>query len=187
MHAQNAMLINGRKRPFNFHSVQLISSSLNLSYSIHFELRPLSASLAYLLIYQFDEQPPLTEFHGFRYLCRAGQRKCTAINAHLRLCLDLDREGIYTHFLDNTQTPNHHSIVYGIRELTRAESDQFCVTQAQDAPSSFDNQPAEFTSNYEIRYYQSGCFYLDSNNNWQSDGLTVRTDEDHPLPKTRLE
>jgi hypothetical protein len=30
-----------------------------------------------------------------------------------------------------------------------------------------------FTSNYELRIYTSGCYYLDTNNNWQSDGLVV--------------
>ena len=30
-----------------------------------------------------------------------------------------------------------------------------------------------FTSDYEIRTYTSGCYYLDSNNHWQSDGLIV--------------
>ncbi|CAF1374537.1 unnamed protein product [Adineta ricciae] len=35
------------------------------------------------------------------------------------------------------------------------------------------NQSRKFTSDYQIRLYQSACFYLDSDNNWQSDGLVV--------------
>jgi len=35
------------------------------------------------------------------------------------------------------------------------------------------NERFNFTSNYELRIYTSGCYYLDSNNNWQSDGLLV--------------
>jgi hypothetical protein len=70
---QNAMLINGKKRVFNFHSVPLTHSARNLSYSIHFQLRPLSANLSYLLIYQFDQSPPLVDFHRFKYLCPTGQ------------------------------------------------------------------------------------------------------------------
>ncbi|CAF4162103.1 unnamed protein product, partial [Adineta steineri] len=30
-----------------------------------------------------------------------------------------------------------------------------------------------FTSNYELRIYTSGCYYLDANNNWKLDGLIV--------------
>ncbi len=30
-----------------------------------------------------------------------------------------------------------------------------------------------FTSNYDLRIYASGCYYLDKNNQWQSDGLLV--------------
>jgi hypothetical protein len=38
---------------------------------------------------------------------------------------------------------------------------------------SITNQSFQFSSNYKLRFYQSACFYLDSNNNWQSDGLLV--------------
>lgn len=30
-----------------------------------------------------------------------------------------------------------------------------------------------FTSNYALRTYTSGCYYLDKNNQWKSDGLLV--------------
>jgi hypothetical protein len=30
-----------------------------------------------------------------------------------------------------------------------------------------------FASNYQLRIYTSGCYCLDSNNQWKSDGLTV--------------
>lgn len=75
---------------------------------------------------------------------------------------------MYIHFLDNNQTLNHRSIIYGIRELNFEEIDQIF-----NSPSFILNQPAQFSSNYKIRGYQSGCFYLDSNNNWQSNGLLV--------------
>lgn len=31
-----------------------------------------------------------------------------------------------------------------------------------------------FTSNYELRTYTSGCYYLDQYHQWKSDGLVVR-------------
>ncbi len=88
--------------------------------------------------------------------------------------LDLSEDGIYLHFLNNHQTSNHHSIIYGIRELNFNEINQFCSNETFD-PSLFRiNQSWNFSSDYQIRIYQSGCFYLDLNNNWQSDGLVVR-------------
>lgn len=35
------------------------------------------------------------------------------------------------------------------------------------------NNNIRFSSNYSMGIYTSGCYYLDNNNNWQSDGLTV--------------
>lgn len=35
------------------------------------------------------------------------------------------------------------------------------------------NSNIQFSSDYSIRMYTSGCYYLDNQNNWQSDGLTV--------------
>jgi hypothetical protein len=35
------------------------------------------------------------------------------------------------------------------------------------------NEYSNFTSNYYLRIFTSGCYYLDQNNNWQSDGLFV--------------
>jgi hypothetical protein len=37
-----------------------------------------------------------------------------------------------------------------------------------------ENKPFQFSENYQIRIYLSGCFYLDEYQNWQSDGLLVR-------------
>jgi hypothetical protein len=41
------------------------------------------------------------------------------------------------------------------------------------------DQSSNFTSNYELRVYTSGCYYLDSNNNYQSDGLLVGSSTNH--------
>jgi len=35
------------------------------------------------------------------------------------------------------------------------------------------DEPFDSFSDYELRTYTSGCYYLDSDNNWQSDGLVV--------------
>ena len=48
----------------------------------------------------------------------------------------------------------------------------FCSNSQMKSPP-ITNERFNFTSNYELRIYTSGCYYLDSNNNWQSDGLLV--------------
>ncbi|CAF4345011.1 unnamed protein product, partial [Rotaria magnacalcarata] len=48
----------------------------------------------------------------------------------------------------------------------------FCLNSTQTSPP-IANQRLNFTSDYEHRVYTSACYYLDANNNWQSDGLLV--------------
>ena len=96
-----------------------------------------------------------------------------SINLNTYQNLDLSNHGIYTHFINNHQILHHHSIVYGIRELNIKEIKDFCLNKTFNENPPIINDSFHFSSNYEIRIYQSGCFYLDLNNNWQSDGLLV--------------
>jgi hypothetical protein len=64
------------------------------------------------------------------------------------------------------------SIVFGIRELTFIEMERFCPNKTFSPPII--DEPQNFSSNYEIRTYLSACYYLDSNYQWQSEGLLVR-------------
>jgi hypothetical protein len=59
---------------------------------------------------------------------------------------------------------NHQFIIYGIRELTDRTLH----------PTFISNQSFHFAFNYRLRIFQAGCFDLDSNHQWQSDGLMVR-------------
>jgi hypothetical protein len=89
--------------------------------------------------------------------------------------LDLN-DGLWIHFLNNHQTSYHCSIVYDIRELHQSEENKKFSsnkTLHHSLLSTMD-QAFDFASDYEVRIYQSGCFYLDSNHQWQSDGLIVR-------------
>lgn len=85
--------------------------------------------------------------------------------------LDRNNDGTYVHFLNNNQTINHHSIIYGIRQLTEIEMIQFCTNETFPRPVF--TKLFRFTSNYQLRIYQSACFYFDHNHQWQSDGLIV--------------
>jgi hypothetical protein len=87
--------------------------------------------------------------------------------------LDLTNDSIYTYFIDNQRTSGHQSVIFGIRELNAKEIDYFCSNYSLISGPPISNNPNNFSSNYELRTYTSGCYYLDSNNNWQSDGLLV--------------
>jgi len=150
---------------FNFHLINISEfqqSNSNLTFSIHFEMHPLDKNLSYLLIYKFDSKPQLTSSinntDGWSLFCSSNNQTS-------------DGDVVYTSFIDNHQTLNHHSIIFGIRQLTWIEIENFCLNKSLNA--SITDELANFSSNYEIRSYISGCYYLDSNKNWQSDGLLV--------------
>ena len=50
---------------------------------------------------------------------------------------------------------------------------EFCSNNSSNNTYPITDEKFHFTSNYELRIYTSGCYYLDSNNNWKSDGLVV--------------
>jgi hypothetical protein len=87
--------------------------------------------------------------------------------------LDLTKDNIYTYFIDNRKTSGHKSVVVGLRELNSTELEDICRHMTISDLSIFD-QPFNFTVDYELLIYTSGCYYLDKYNNWQSDGLWVR-------------
>jgi hypothetical protein len=66
----------------------------------------------------------------------------------------------YTYFIDNNRILHHQWAILGIREMKECKYDNL-------------NNNIQFSSDYSIRIYTSGCYYLDNNNNWQSDGLIV--------------
>ncbi len=88
------------------------------------------------------------------------------------VCIDLNNENTYDYFIDNQRTLNHQSIVFGLRELNSTEITDFCSnTSIKNPPIT--NERFNFTSDYELRFYKSGCYYLDKTNQWKSDGLVV--------------
>ncbi len=86
--------------------------------------------------------------------------------------IDLTNDSIYTYFINNQLTVGHQSVIFGIRELNSSEINDFCFNESNNSPP-ISTEPFHFSSNYELRTYTSGCYYLDANNNWQSDGLVV--------------
>jgi polycystin 1L2 len=83
-----------------------------------------------------------------------------------------------------TQVNGFMGIVgYGIRELSQNETNSYCSNK-----SSFNIFPAiqsevNFTSDFMIRSYSSGCYYFDTNTGkWYSNGMDIY--EDTNLEKT---
>ncbi len=138
---------------FNLHYIQIVQSN-DLTVSIHIEMKPLNASLGYLFIYKFDSSPQLNstmnQIDGWSLFCPSN-------------------ETIYTYFINNQLTIGHQSLIFGFRELNSTELNISCPNQSIPITDISFN----FTSNYELRVYTSGCYYFDENNQWQSDGLIV--------------
>jgi hypothetical protein len=140
---------------FNLHFVNL--STLTSSFSIHLQMRPLNSNLSYVLIYAFDRSPRLNS-------------SINDIDGWSLFCCSLS---LHTYFLDNQQTTGHQSIVFGIRQLNAAEVNHWCTNQSTKADPPRSDGAFHSTDNYELRLFTSGCFYLDADHRWRSDGLLL--------------
>ena len=166
---------------FNLNYINLTSSP---SVSIHLEVRPLNISLSYLLIYQFDRSPILnTSFSlmdGWAIFCPSSKMHSPFSSLHFFLTdrIDLTSESLYTYFIDNEQTLDHQSLIFGLRELNSTEMISSCLNASrQSLPVT--NERFSFTCNYELRLYTSGCYYLDENNRWKFNGMQVGSLTNH--------
>ena len=85
---------------------------------------------------------------------------------------------MHTYFIDNQKTIDHQSVVFGIRQLNSTEMINACSNPSSTSPP-ITNERFNFTGDYDLRVYTSGCYYLDANNNWQGDGLVVGPSTNH--------
>ena len=86
--------------------------------------------------------------------------RCRSIDSIFFYEIDSSNETIYRYFLDNEQTANHRSMIFGLRELNLSSND--CANLSSSDPPMI-NDKSNFTSNYQFRVYSSGCYYLDEN------------------------
>lgn len=156
---------------FNYHLVHFPPKNRNLTFAVHLEVHPLAANISYFVIYQFDDQPQFQSTEHWTRFCPEGQFEFLPSLFNHSHSLDLNDEDNYVHFLNNDETANHQLIIYGIREMNQTEMKKFCANRTFQRPIL--TEPFHFTSNYQLRVYQSACFYLNANNQWQSDGLVV--------------
>ena len=84
----------------------------------------------------------------------------------------MSNDSIYKYYVDHLKTFGHHSVIFGLRELNSTEQIQFCSNVSMRSPLITDER-FNLTSNYRLRVYTSGCYYLNEKNEWKSDGLIV--------------
>lgn len=83
-------------------------------------------------------------------------------------------DNLYRYFIDNQHTLSHQTIIIGLRELTIIEFENYCLNNFSITnPMIIFNTSSNFSSDYELRLYTSGCYYIDMNNDWKTDGLLV--------------
>lgn len=72
-------------------------------------------------------------------------------------------------------TEGRGSIIFGVRELSRNESGIYCPNniRAWNSRWPVNDNTAVYTDNYYVRTYTSGCYALDDNLNWRSNGIVV--------------
>ena len=166
---------------FNLHFVSILSP---LPISLHFDIHPLNISVGYLFIFKFDSSPILNssvnQIDGWTLLCPSSEflSSFSSFISSFSLHIDLNNDDIYTYFIDNERTTGHQSVIFGLRELNATELINTCSSSSATSPPITDDR-SDFTSNYELRIYTSGCYSLDTNNNWQSDGLIVAPATNH--------
>lgn len=173
MALHNVTLLHDPKQPFFFHFINITQSNKNLTASLHIEMRPLNVSLNYLLILKFDRQPQLnkldTDIDDWSILCSSSEFHILFIfTIAIEHVLDVSVDGIHRYFISNSRTAGHEFVILGIRELQKDES---CSNELLTLLKSYPS--FQFSSDYELRIFMSACYYLDSNNHWQSDGLFV--------------
>jgi hypothetical protein len=72
---------------------------------------------------------------------------------------------------------------YGIRELSQNEMNSYCLNESSLTTFPHIQSEVNFTSDFMIRSYSSGCYYFDANTGkWYSNGMDIY--EDTSLEKT---
>ena len=91
----------------------------------------------------------------------------------------LNNDSFYLFFQNMTEINGFKGFVgYGIRELNSSEMNLYC-SNPNVIPSYVPliNTQVNFTSDFMLRAYSSGCYYYDVNTGkWNSDGMDIYED-----------
>ncbi|UJR25703.1 hypothetical protein I4U23_007054 [Adineta vaga] len=162
---QNVTSLNSTPHNLIFH-YHYLNLTTTLPVSVHWEIQPLNTTVAYLFIYRFDQIPQLNssinQVDGWTLLCPSN----------------LINNTTYRYFIDNQLTVNHQAIIFGLRELNSTEINQGCFNPSINY-LPITNEHYHFSTNYQLRIYTSGCYYLDTNNQWKADGVVVGSLTNH--------
>jgi hypothetical protein len=142
--------------------------------SMHIELKPLNnqSNIGYILVIKLASTPLINSTHAdytwFKIFCPNQ-----TTNDEFRFFKNMSQVNGFKGFVG-----------YSIRELNSNETDFYCI-----APNNKQNlfpliqTQVNFTSDFLVRAYTSGCYYYDVNTGkWQSDGMEIYEDSD--LTKT---
>jgi hypothetical protein len=158
---------NSSNLTMNGNSNQVLTFSLLLtspSSSVHFQLKPEVPTQTYLMLLKYGELPFINKerqiYDKFQFACQKQKE---------------GNEQFYLLFSNISSNIKKKTLVgIAIRELTSDEHKLYCQNKNQtDKPPILDQQPL-FESNFYIRSYAAGCYYLDIETGlWSSDGVDV--------------
>jgi hypothetical protein len=138
--------------------------------AVFVNIKPKDTTVSYLLAVKFGEVPVLTStsavYDSFAFLCT---------NRDLIVGPDFSFYLYFSSSGDNVNLTTKFS--YGVRELDSGEYQKYCVNQQSTTQAPVTGNTTNFTANFEIRTYSSGCYYLDSATGaWISNGLIIQSD-----------
>jgi hypothetical protein len=136
--------------------------------SAHIELKPANSALAYLFVHKYGQNPTYTTFDSFKILCPGKDSTPTSHN-----------ELIYRIFISPKSINGFKGqLVYGVRELDLNEHNNYCINNLNASISALaSNNFTNFTDNFEILSYLSGCYYIDTQTGkWSSSGMEILED-----------
>jgi hypothetical protein len=161
---------------------QLLPNSFTIksnNASIHLQIKPLDLSIGYLVLLKFGYTPILNsnkaDYDFFKVLCPNSSDHVT-----------LSDDSFYLFFLNSTQVNGYKGFVgYGTRELTPSELNTYCIPFVNNTnklsltspPLLANSNKINFTKDFFLLSYTSGCYYYESaSGKWSSYGTEVVID-----------
>ena len=147
---------------------------INLTkYSLHVQLKPVNKLMAYLITIKFGANSITNEkdksYDLFKIACPNDLVNDTNSNN--------PNESYYMIFANMNKTNGYNGMIYlSLRELDSNETNYLC-----NDPQANKNEPPisksnylNFTNNFYLRVYSSGCYFYDTKTNlWSSEGVEV--------------
>jgi hypothetical protein len=142
-----------------------INSGINVSLTI--ELKPYNKSIGYVLVMKLGQSPIINatyaDFNSLKVFCPQD--------------LQNTFDSFYSFFQNKSQLNGFKGFVgFGLRELNLTEIQTYCKNSSSSQKFLVQNQ-VNFTSDFQIRAYTSGCYFYDTQTGkWSSDGMEIHSD-----------